>query len=405
MTSRERVQSAFRHREADRVPRYEQTVCCRVASDLMGRRMRTGGGRLRWEETSARWESEDAWRDYVARMVHDVGDLIRELDFDLAGVPWRHSQKPSATLDEHTFRYEDPETGLWSVYHFDEVTDVFDLVDSAVRQEGLPAIERQVAAAERAAEDALPPKREDYAELLAVAERAGGERPLTSGEGFLAIPPESAWLEACVERPELVERHLEANTQMALTAIPELPRIGIRVLWAGGDLASNAGPIYSPAMFRRFVLPRLQRITHAAHEAGLVYLFRTDGNVWPIARELLVESGIDGYGEIDNDAGMDMATLKRTFPHLTLWGGVSCGRTLVRGTPDDIRAEVRRVMEACAPRGGYIFGSSNSIHTGVPTENFVAMQEAAKEFGTYPSWAARTGDPQGRDPRKGGRPT
>jgi len=63
------------------------------------------------------------------------------------------------------------------------------------------------------------------------------------------------------------------------------------------------------------------------------------------------------------------------------------------------------VMEACAPRGGYIFGSSNSIHTGVPTENFVAMQEAAREFGTYPSWAARTGDPQGRDPRKGGRPT
>ncbi len=44
-----------------------------------------------------------------------------------------------------------------------------------------------------------------------------------------------------------------------------------------------------------------------------------------------MDSGIDGYGEIDVDAGMDPARLKREFPNLTLWGAVSCLTTLVTG--------------------------------------------------------------------------
>ena len=382
MTSRERVERAFRHEQADRVPRYEQSVSCPVASEIMGRRMRTAGGRIRWEETSARWESEEAWRDYAGHLLEDVGDLIRELDFDICGVPWRHAARPAAKLDDYTFRYEDAEAEVWSVYRYYEMSDVFDEVDSSVRQEGIPAIERIVASAERWAEEAQPPTRETYADLLAIAERAGGDRCLKSGEGFLMIPPQAGWLEACAQRPDLVERYLDAAAQQALVAIPVVPTMGISVLWAGGDLASSAGPIYSPAMFRRFLLPRLQKIMEAAHNAGLVYLFRTDGNIWPIAQELLVESGVDGYGEIDIDAGMDPAEVKRKFPSLTLWGGISCGRMLAFESPERIREEVRRVIESCAPGGGFILGSSNSIHAGIPPRNFVAMQEAAREFGT-----------------------
>ncbi|HUU55313.1 MAG TPA: uroporphyrinogen decarboxylase family protein, partial [Armatimonadota bacterium] len=262
-------------------------------------------------------------------------------------------------------------------------TDVFDQVDSSIRREGIPAIEKAVAAAEREAEDAAPPTVEEMAELHALAHAAGGERAVNSGVGFIQIPTEAAWLEAAASRPDLIERSLDAVVRQALVAIPELPKYGISVLWAGGDLASNGGPIYSPAMFRRFILPRLKTIVEAAHAAGLRYVFRTDGDIRPIAQELLVESGVDGYGEIDIDAGMDPVELKERFPKLTMWGGLSCGKVLVGASPEGVRAEVRRVLEQCKPGGGFIFGSSNSIHTGIPTENFLAMQEAAREFGRY----------------------
>ncbi|MBN1459104.1 MAG: hypothetical protein JXA57_06180 [Armatimonadetes bacterium] len=383
MTSADRVRRAFAHGEADRVPIYEQSVCCRVASEFMGREMRTGGGRIRFEETASRWESELAWEEYSSQLIADVADLVRALEFDLVGIPWRHSARPSQRLDEHTFRYDDEEAGLWSIFHYEPTSDVFEQVDSAIRQEGIPAIERLVAAAERSAAGALPPTGDDLAELLRLSELAGGDRAIKAGTGFLQIPTESAWLEAAAAQPSLVERYLDAVTEQALVQIPALPKFGVSVLWAGGDLASNSGPLYSPAMFRRLLLPRLQRITEAVHEAGLVYVFRTDGNVWPIAEDLFVASGIDGYGEIDNDAGMDLAEIATSFPHLTLWGGISCGRTLALGDPASVREETRRVMEVCKPGGGLIFGSSNSIHTGVPTENFLAMQEAAREFGSY----------------------
>jgi uroporphyrinogen decarboxylase len=383
MTHRERVRLAFQHREPDRVPIYDQTVCSRVASDVMGRRVRTGGGLIRFEETSARWESEQAWQEYAAQLLDDVGDMIRELDFDLVGIPWRCSWKPSARLDECTFRYEDPSTSWWTVYHYDVTSDVYDEVDSAVRQEGIPAIERMVQHMEREAADARPPSAESYEAVLQVARRAGGERYLRSGEGAVMIPPGAAWLEACATRADLIERYLDCHVRAALLAVPVARQVGVECLWAGGDLASSKGPLYSPAMFRRFVLPRVRQIADAAHVHGLRYLFRTDGNVWSIAEDLFVNSHIDGYGEIDIDAGMDLPEVKRRYPHLTLWGGMSCGQLLTFGTPQMVRDEVKRVMAACKPGGGLIFGSSNAVHAGVPTENFVAMQQAAREFGVY----------------------
>jgi hypothetical protein len=383
MTSRERVQRAFDHQQPDRVPRYEQTVCARVASEIMGRRMRTGGGQIRYEETAARWESDEAGDEYAARIFEDVGDLIRELGFDIAGIPWRHATKPSARLDAFTFEYGNRATGWWSVYHYDEATDVFDEVDSVYRHEGLAAVARMVEAAERGMAEARPPAPEGYEPLLRIARRAGGERFLKSGEGGLAVPLGPAWLEACALRPDLIERYLDTVVHGALLALPVAAKVGVGVLWAGGDLASNKGPFYSPAMFRRFIVPRVRAIADAAHQLGMKYLFRTDGNVWSIADDLFVDSHVDGFGEIDIDAGMDLPEIREACPHLTLWGGVSCGKLLTFGTPAQIRDEVKRVMEALKPGSGLIFGSSNSIHAGIPVASFVAMHEAARECGGY----------------------
>ena len=41
------------------------------------------------------------------------------------------------------------------------------------------------------------------------------------------------------------------------------------------------------------------------------------------------------------------------------------------------------MLESCKPGGGLIFGSSNSILSGLPTANFLALQAAAREFGVY----------------------
>ncbi|MCJ7838156.1 MAG: hypothetical protein MUP61_02935, partial [Burkholderiales bacterium] len=57
---------------------------------------------------------------------------------------------------------------------------------------------------------------------------------------------------------------------------------------------------------------------------------------------------------------------------------------LTNGSKAEIGEEVRRCIRNAAPGGGYVLSSSNSIHSGVPVENFLAMIQAARDFGRYP---------------------
>jgi uroporphyrinogen decarboxylase len=48
-----------------------------------------------------------------------------------------------------------------------------------------------------------------------------------------------------------------------------------------------------------------------------------------------------------------------------------------------VRAVKECILRA-SPGGGHILSSSNSIHSGVRPENFLAMIECAEKFGKYP---------------------
>ena len=54
---------------------------------------------------------------------------------------------------------------------------------------------------------------------------------------------------------------------------------------------------------------------------------------------------------------------------------------LPNGTPDEVRNDVRRNLEALAPGGGYVFSTVHNIQADVPPENLVAMWETLQEHG------------------------
>jgi uroporphyrinogen decarboxylase len=54
------------------------------------------------------------------------------------------------------------------------------------------------------------------------------------------------------------------------------------------------------------------------------------------------------------------------------------------GTPEEVQAEVRRVIHTLGPGGGYLVASVHSVMNGVPAENVMAMAQAVAEYGRYP---------------------
>jgi len=54
------------------------------------------------------------------------------------------------------------------------------------------------------------------------------------------------------------------------------------------------------------------------------------------------------------------------------------------GTVEEVREEVRRVIRALGPGGGYMLGAVHTVMNDVPPENVLAMVDAVAEFGHYP---------------------
>ena len=98
----------------------------------------------------------------------------------------------------------------------------------------------------------------------------------------------------------------------------------------------------------------------------------------------LIEIGVDAINPVQVSAvGMDSAELKREFGRdIAFWGGgCDTQRVLNRGTPQQVRDEVRRRIDDLAPGGGFVFCQVHNVQPDVPPENVIAMLEAAAEFG------------------------
>ncbi len=178
----------------------------------------------------------------------------------------------------------------------------------------------------------------------------------------------------------LLDKVLDANIAMIRRAI----RAGAEIISLGDDYAHNHGPMMSPAHFEEFIQPRLRKMIDAIHEGGALCLKHSDGNLWLIL-DMILDAEPDALNPIEPVAGMDMAEVKaHCGDRVCLAGNIDCGALLSHGTVEDVEKAVRECIAAGGPGGGMILCSSNSIHSSVKPENYLAMVRAGQKYGKYP---------------------
>jgi uroporphyrinogen decarboxylase len=183
------------------------------------------------------------------------------------------------------------------------------------------------------------------------------------------------FLEALLEK--LTEFHL-ANLARYLDAVGPCIQIIVMV----DDLGTQHGLQISPQMYRRWIKPCHTRIYGYVHQHyPQIYVFlHSCGSIYPLIPDL-IEAGVQILNPVQiSAAGMDPVRLKREFgAHLTFWGGgCDTQHTLPCGTPAEVVAEVKRLLDIFAPGGGYVFNQVHNIQADVPPENIVAMLETAR---------------------------
>ena len=155
----------------------------------------------------------------------------------------------------------------------------------------------------------------------------------------------------------------------------------VDIIKIGDDLGTQDSLMMSPDMYRRVLKPiHADYIGFIKERTAAKLFFHTDGDVFDLIDDF-IEIGVDILNPIQTSAGK-MANLEelkaRWGDRLTFCGGIDTQRILPRGTPDEVRAEVRRVLEILGPGGGYMVSSVHTVMNDVPAENLLAMVDAVE---------------------------
>lgn len=147
----------------------------------------------------------------------------------------------------------------------------------------------------------------------------------------------------------------------------------------GNDFGTQLDLICGPEQFDRFIMPWFRRFTDQGHRHGKQVILHSCGSIHKVIGRL-IDAGVDCLHPLQALAkDMDAATLARDFGgKIAFLGGVDTQNLLVHGTPDEIRAEVRRIKGLLGPRL-IVSPSHEALLPNVSAENVLAMAEAARE--------------------------
>jgi len=192
------------------------------------------------------------------------------------------------------------------------------------------------------------------------------------------LGPERA-LYAFYDEPQMVEDMMETLTELVLGLLPKVMKDApLTSIFFWEDMCYKAGPLISPAMFRKFMTPRYRRITDAARRGGIDVVFiDSDGDVSQLI-PLWIEAGVNGVYPMEVAAGMDVVALRKQYGRDLLMTGGFDKRVLARDRAA-IDAELRRTIPL-VEQEGYIHHLDHNIPHDVPYANFCYYWEQKKRM-------------------------
>jgi uroporphyrinogen decarboxylase len=234
----------------------------------------------------------------------------------------------------------------------------------------------------------------DYERVAAMCEACGQHCIVVGGAGTgdvinsagMIRSMEQVLVDLVTDNPaglRYIDRRLGILLQTVERTI-EAARGRIDVMWMGEDLGTQRGPIISLELYRKHIRPRHQKFVDLAKAYDLPVVIHTCGSSsW--AYDDFAEMGFDGVDTLQPEAhNMSPAYLKANFgDRLAFHGCISTAGPLATGTREDVAANVRETLETMMPGGGYCLAPTHAIQDNSPTENVVAMYEAAHRYGRY----------------------
>jgi uroporphyrinogen decarboxylase len=180
-----------------------------------------------------------------------------------------------------------------------------------------------------------------------------------------------------LERPWFFERLLDAIVEHHLILVQKALCLGVDCIHFGDDYGMQTGLILGLPNWRKFIRPRLARLFAPVRAAGKFISLHSCGKVQTLFNDL-AEIGVNFLNPFQPEVTNVFDEIPRCRGKLAFHGGMSIQRTLPFGSPSEVRAQTRQLLEA-GQGGGYIFAPAHDVPPDVPPENLVAMMEVVRD--------------------------
>jgi uroporphyrinogen decarboxylase len=187
-------------------------------------------------------------------------------------------------------------------------------------------------------------------------------------------------LMAMVADPAFAHRLLDRILAYNLAVIRRACDYHIDAMMFGDDWGQQSGVVMGARMWREFIKPRVREMYQTVKECGKLVFIHSCGKVGELFPDL-IECGVDVFNPFQPEV-IDVYEAKRAFgDRLTFFGGISTQRLLPYGTPDEVRAEVRRLLREVGANGGLIAAPAHATPGDARPENVAAMIEVLRDGG------------------------
>ena len=176
----------------------------------------------------------------------------------------------------------------------------------------------------------------------------------------------------------LLDKITEINAQVSA----RFAEAGVDILWLADDIGTQNTMLMSPDMWRKWLKPRLKHLIDSAKRVNphIHIFYHSDGFIEPVISEL-IEIGVDILNPVQPEC-MNPVKLKRLYGgQLSFFGTIGVQTVMPFGTPEDVRRNVREMIEKVGQGGGFIIAPTHFVPAQVPWKNVQAFFDAVEEFG------------------------
>jgi len=186
---------------------------------------------------------------------------------------------------------------------------------------------------------------------------------------------------ALFDQPDLVEAICSRVGELTTAAAAQAAAIdNVEMVYFSDDLGYYSSTLISPTALRKYIFPHYKKVSRAVRGAGKLLVYHSCGNMYNVMDEIIDEVGIDAKHSFEDKILPVEQAYRRWGDRIAILGGVDMD-LLGRGTEEQVRKRVRKILETCGVKGtGYCLGTGNTAANYIPRENYLAMLDEGRRW-------------------------